>query len=91
MNKLELIQVLKDKTKLNKQEASEVVRLFFDSFTQAMVNGERIEIRGLWSFFMKEYDSYTGRNPKTGKTVHVPAKKLPFFKPGKELKDRVDC
>jgi integration host factor subunit beta len=91
MNKLELIQVLKDKTKLNKQEASEVVRLFFDSFTQAMVNGERIEIRGLWSFFMKEYDSYTGRNPKTGKTVQVPAKKLPFFKPGKELKDRVDC
>ena len=91
MNKLELIQVLKDKTKLNKQEASEVVRLFFDSFTQAMVNGERIEIRGLWSFFMKEYDSYPGRNPKTGKTVQVPAKKLPFFKPGKELKDRVDC
>ncbi len=91
MNKLELIQVLKDKTKLNKQEASEVVRLFFDSFTQAMVNGERIEIRGLWSFFMKEYDSYTGRNPKTGKTVQVPAKRMPFFKPGKELKDRVDC
>ena len=91
MNKLELIQVLKDKTKLNKQEASEVVRLFFDSFTQAMVNGERIEIRGLWSFFMKEYDSYTGRTPKTGKTVQVPAKILHFFKPGKELKDSVDC
>ena len=91
MNKLELIQVLKDKTKLNKQEASEVVRLFFDSFTQAMVNGERIEIRGFCSFFNKEYPGYTGRNPKTGKTVQVPAKRLPFFKPGKELKDRVDC
>jgi integration host factor subunit beta len=91
MNKLELIQVLKGKTKLNKQEASEVVRLFFDSFTQAMVNGERIEIRGLWSFFMKEYDSYTGRNPKTGKQVQVPAKRLPFFKLGKELREMVDC
>ncbi|EIM62716.1 HU family DNA-binding protein [Desulfobacter postgatei] len=91
MNKLELIQVLKDKTKLNKQEASEVVRLFFDSLTEAMINGDRIEIRGFCSFFIKEYAGYTGRNPKTGKTVQVPAKKLPFFKPGKELKDRVDC
>ena len=90
MNKLELIQAVKDKTGLSKQEASDVVRLFFDSFTQAMVNGDRIEIRGLWSFFVKEYDSYTGRNPKTGEKVHIPAKRLPFFKPGKELKDGVD-
>jgi len=90
LNKLELIQAVKDKTGLSKQEASDVVRLFFDSFTQAMVNGDRIEIRGLWSFFVKEYDSYTGRNPKTGEKVQVPAKRLPFFKPGKELKDRVD-
>jgi len=90
MNKLELIQAVKDKTRLSKQEASDVVRLFFDSFTQAMVNGDRIEIRGLWSFFVKEYDSYTGRNPKTGEKVHIPAKRLPFFKPGKELKDGVD-
>jgi integration host factor subunit beta len=91
MNKLELIQVLKDKTKLNKQEASEVVRLFFDSLTEAMINGDRIEIRGFCSFFIKEYAGYTGRNPKTGKTVQVPAKRMPFFKPGKELKERVDC
>lgn len=91
MNKLELIQVLKDKTKLNKQEASDVVKLFFDSLTEAMINGDRIEIRGFCSFFIKEYAGYTGRNPKTGKTVQVPAKRLPFFKPGKELKDRVDC
>ena len=90
MNKLELIQAVKDKTGLSKQEASDVVKLFFDTLTETMVNGERIEIRGLWSFFMKEYDSYTGRNPKTGEKVQVPAKRLPFFKPGKELKDRVD-
>jgi len=90
MNKLELIQAVKDRTKLSKQEASDVVKLFFDSFTEAMVNGERIEIRGFCSFFMKEYDSYTGRNPKSGEKVQIPAKRLPFFKPGKELKERVD-
>ena len=90
MNKLELIQAVKDKTGLSKQEASDVVKLFFDSFTETMVNGERIEIRGFCSFFMKEYDSYTGRNPKTGDKVQIPAKRLPFFKPGKELKERVD-
>ena len=90
MNKLELIQAVKDKTGLSKQEANDLVKLFFDSFTDAMVNGDRIEIRGFCSFFIKEYDSYTGRNPKTGKRVQVPAKKMPFFKPGKALKERVD-
>lgn len=90
MNKLELIQAVKDRTGLSKQEASEVVKLFFDSLTEAMINGERIEIRGFSSFFIKEYAGYTGRNPKTGKQVQVPAKKMPFFKPGKELRERVD-
>ena len=90
MNKLELIQAVKDRAGLSKQEASDVVKLFFDSFTETMVNGERIEIRGFCSFFMKDYASYTGRNPKTGEKVQIPAKRLPFFKPGKELKDRVD-
>jgi len=90
MNTLELIQAVKERTGLSKQEASGVVKLFFESFTEAMLNGERIEIRGFCSFFMKEYAGYTGRNPKTGKNVQVSAKRLPFFKPGKELKDRVD-
>lgn len=90
MNKLKLIQAVKERTGLSKQEASDVLKLFFDSLTEAMVNGERIEIRGLWSFFIKEYAAYTGRNPKTGEKVQIPAKRLPFFKPGKELKERVD-
>ncbi|WP_320043752.1 HU family DNA-binding protein [uncultured Desulfobacter sp.] len=90
MNKLELIQAVKERTGLRKQEACGVVKLFFESFTEAMLNGERIEIRGFCSFFMKEYAGYTGRNPKTGKNVQVSAKRLPFFKPGKELRDRVD-
>jgi len=91
MNKLELIQTVKDRTELSKQEAIDVVKLFFDSLTEAMINGERIEIRGLCSFFIKKYAGYTGRNPKTGEQVQVPAKKMPFFKPGKELRERVDC
>jgi len=90
LNKLELIQAVKDRTGLSKQEASEVIKIFFDSLSDAFVEGERVEIRGLCSFFIKEYKGYTGRNPKTGKQVQVPSKKLPFFKCGKELKDRVD-
>ncbi len=90
MNKLELISVLKQRADLTKTEAAEVVEIFFDSLTQALANEERVEIRGLCSFYIKEYKSYTGRNPKTGAKVTIPAKKLPFFKCGKELKERVD-
>jgi len=90
MNKLELISQLKKEANLTKSEASEIVRIFFDSMTEALSNGERVEIRGLCSFFIKEYKSYTGRNPKTGEKVKIPPKKLPFFKCGKELKERVD-
>jgi len=90
LNKLKLIQTVKDKTGLSKQEAIDLVKLFFDSLTETMINGERIEIRGFCSFFIKEYTGYTGRNPKTGEKVQVPAKKMPYFKPGKELRERVD-
>lgn len=90
MNKLELISVLKQRADLTKTEAAEVVQIFFDSLTDALSNDERVEIRGLCSFFIKDYKSYTGRNPKTGAKVTIPAKKLPFFKCGKELKERVD-
>ena len=79
MNKLELISTLKKESKLTKSEATEVVKIFFDSLTQALVDDERIEIRGLCSFYIKKYDSYIGRNPKTGEKVTIPPKKLPFF------------
>jgi integration host factor subunit beta len=71
-------------------EAEKVVTLFFDQMAEALAQGERVEIRGLCSFFVKKYDGYTGRNPKTGELVKIAPKKLPFFKVGKELKDRVD-
>lgn len=90
MNKLELIAALKNEADLSKTEAAEVVQIFFDAMTEALAQGERVEIRGLCSFFIKEYKSYTGRNPKTGEKVQIQPKKLPFFKCGKELKERVD-
>ena len=90
MNKLELISTLKEKTRLTKSEAAEVVKIFFDSLSESFANGERVEIRGFCSFYIKEYKSYTGRNPKTGQKVTIPPKRLPFFKCGKDLKERVD-
>jgi integration host factor subunit beta len=90
MNKLELIQALKDTADLSKSEAATTVDLFFNAMAEELANGGRVEIRGLCSFFVKEYGSYTGRNPKTGEKVKIKPKKLPFFKAGKELKERVD-
>lgn len=90
MNKLELIQTLCTTNNLTKAEAAKIANLFFDQMAAALERGERVEIRGLCSFYVKDYPGYTGRNPKTGETVEVVAKKLPFFKCGKELKDRVD-
>jgi len=90
MNKLELIQALKDATDLSRTEAAAVVDIFFNEMATSLAKGERVEIRGLCSFFVKEYKSYTGRNPKTGERVKIKPKKLPFFKVGKELKERVD-
>ena len=90
MNKLELISTLKERTNLTKSESADVIKIFFDSLSQSFVEGERVEIRGFCSFHVKEYKSYTGRNPKTGQKVVIPPKRLPFFKCGKELKERVD-
>ncbi len=90
MNKLELISTLKERANLTKAEAGEVIKIFFDSLTDSFSQGERVEIRGLCSFHIKEYKSYVGRNPKTGQKVEIPPKRLPFFKCGKELKERVD-
>ena len=90
MNKVDLIQALKDSNKLSKSESEKIVTLFFDILAEALAQGDRVEIRGLCSFFVKEYGGYTGRNPKTGEKIKIAPKKLPFFKVGKELKDRVD-
>ena len=90
MNKLELIDAMKKECRISKKEAATVIELFFGSMSEALARGDRVEIRGLCSFYVKEYDSYKGRNPKTGGSVQVAPKKLPFFKGGKELQERVD-
>jgi integration host factor subunit beta len=90
MNKIDLINALKNECKISKKEAATIVDLFFDKISMALAEGDRVEIRGLCSFFVKEYKSYQGRNPITGESVQVAPKRLPFFKIGKELKRRVD-
>jgi integration host factor subunit beta len=90
MNKLDLIETLKTESGLKKNEATAIVNLFFDEMANALVSGDRVEIRGLCSFYVKKYKAYTGRNPKTGEQVKIRPKKLPFFKYGKELKERVN-
>ena len=90
MNKLELINALRIEKGLSRNEADAAVRLFFDEMASALANGDRVEIRGLCSFYVKKYKAYTGRNPKSGKKIKVKPKKLPYFKCGRELMERVD-
>ncbi len=90
MNKLELINTLRNEGRISKKEAATIVDMFFNEMADALAEGERVEIRGLCSFYVKKYKAYAGRNPKTGEKVKVKPKKLPYFKCGKELKDQVD-
>ncbi|HDR15670.1 MAG TPA: integration host factor subunit beta [Desulfobacteraceae bacterium] len=90
MNKSQLIEALAKDQNLALKKAEEVVNTVFGNMEEALVKGERVEIRGLGSFKVKSYDGYNGRNPKTGEIIKVTPKRLPFFKVGKELKERVD-
>lgn len=87
MNKSELIKTLAEQKGLHVDDSAEIVGAFVDSIKEALVRGDRVEIRGFGSFKIKEYRGYVGRNPKTGSVVDVTPKKLPFFRPGKELKE----
>jgi integration host factor subunit beta len=90
MTKSELIEAVANKLKLPKGKAELIVNCVFDSMEGALTHGERIEIRGFGSFEIRNYKSYEGRNPRTGTKVDVRPKRLPFFKVGKELKERVN-
>ena len=91
MTKRELIEKLAEKVKdLSLKDAELIVNTVFDSMTEALASGDRIEIRGFGSFQVKERRAREGRNPRTGEKVSVASKKVPFFKVGKELKERVD-
>lgn len=90
MNRSDLINALKEEANLSRKDSEKIVDTFFETITDTLASGERVEIRGFGSFTVKKYKPYTGRNPKTGVQIRVPAKKLPFFKVGKELKEMVD-
>jgi integration host factor subunit beta len=90
MNKADLIEALAKKEGLKEKESYTIINMVFDDFTDALKKGGRIELRGFGSFTVREYGAYTGRNPKTGKKTEVGSKRLPYFKVGKELKERVN-
>ncbi len=90
MNKADLIEILADKEDLTAVKASEIVNLIFHGFKKSLAEGDRIEIRGFGSIVIREYKTYTGRNPKTGDKVEIKPKLLPYFKVGKELREKVN-
>jgi len=90
MTKSELVETITARGEITKARAELVVNCVFDTMTEALQRGEGIEIRGFGSFTVREYEAYTGRNPRTGQAVPVPAKRLPFFKVGKELREIVN-
>ncbi len=90
MNKSELIEALAEETKIPLRDASMIANTILDAMSDALAANDSIEIRGFGSFVVKQYDSYFGRNPKTGEKIKVRPKKLPFFKVGKELKELVN-
>ena len=89
MNKSEMIEALAAKREISFKKAEEIINTVFEAMTDALLSGDRIEIRGFGSFVVNNYEAYTGRNPKTGESIAVKPKKLPFFKVGKELKERI--
>lgn len=90
MNKSELVEALANEKNITYKKSEEIVNIIFDSMSDTLMHGGRIEIRGFGSFIVKDYKAYMGRNPKTGEVINVNPKKLPFFKVGKELRELVD-
>lgn len=90
MTKSELIEAVAERTNITKSRAEQVVNCVFESMTASLTDGDGIEIRGFGSFTVRHYKAYNGRNPRTGKPVPVPEKRLPYFKVGKELKELVN-
>lgn len=90
MIKAELVEEVAKEAELTKKDAEVIVQTVLDSITESLQRGEKVELRGFGSFRIRHRASRQGRNPKTGSSVIVPAKKVPYFKPGKEIKDLVN-
>lgn len=90
MTKAELIEEVSRVVEMTRKDSEVIVEAIFDSVVRALRGGDKIEIRGFGSFRTRQRQPRVGRNPKTGARVDVPAKRIPFFKPSKELKDLVN-
>ncbi|MCB5425476.1 integration host factor subunit beta [Altererythrobacter sp. CC-YST694] len=91
MIRSELLQVLaKDNSELRADEIEQVVDIFFDEIAQRLAEGGRVELRGFGAFSTRQREARTGRNPRSGEAVTVPSKRVPYFKPGKEIRERLN-
>lgn len=90
MTKAELVNRVSKRTDLNKRDAEVMVQTVLDSIIESLQNGDKVELRGFGSFRLRERAPRVGRNPKTGEKVNVPSKRVPYFKPGKDLKSLIN-
>lgn len=90
MTKADLVEQVATEAEMTKKDAEQLVEIIFDSIIGALNNGEKIELRGFGSFRVRQRDARKGRNPKTGTAVEIPAKRVAYFKPGKELKEVIN-
>jgi integration host factor subunit beta len=90
MTKAELVEKVANEINLTKKQTEAIVGIIFQSITDSLAEGDKVELRGFGSFRVRERNSRVGRNPKSGEKVEVPSKKVPFFKAGKELREIVD-
>ncbi|MBC7796940.1 MAG: integration host factor subunit beta [Pyrinomonadaceae bacterium] len=90
MTKAELVEEVSKTSELTKKDAERLVEIVFDSLIDTLNKGEKIELRGFGSFRLRERNERRGRNPKTGTPVEIPAKRVPYFKPGKELREIIN-
>ncbi len=90
MNKSDLMKAVAERSQLSPKQSEDVINTIFRAMTDALIDGDRIEVRGFGSFTTTQYAARTGRNPQTGARIDVPPRRGPVFKPGKELRRRVD-
>lgn len=90
MTKADLVETVAKEAEMTKKDAEKLVEIIFDTIIKTLNNGEKIELRGFGSFRLRERNARQGRNPKTGETVDIPAKRVAYFKPGKDLKEIVN-
>jgi len=90
MTKADLVEIVAREAEMTKKDVEQLVEIIFDSITGTLNNGEKIELRGFGSFRVRERSARKGRNPKTGAPVDIPAKRVAYFKPGKDLKDIIN-